>query len=281
MKWGLPVLAVILMLAAPGWADEEKDSDDSSYMLSLRVRWWMPVLDGTFQINKGDLRGSYNDFADDLDLDGTSFDPSTNPGGPEVNLTVKILGLHFAVNYVSFNTQGRTVLEDKLTIDVNEYDSGDLIRSDLTLAFGTFEARYDILSFDFFTLAAGLGVSYFDFTTSIVGHDTSTGIDVEISDAGNGIYPILSLVTDISLSYFEARAQVSGIAGDFSALGDIRLTLLEGAFSVHLRPVKYFSIGLGFRVTYMDASAVNIWHGDPDPVRFTLYGIFFEVEGRF
>lgn len=279
----LCVAALLLAVQAPLAAEEaakQEENEAGDFVLSLRTRWWMPVLNGTYQINKKDIKGSYNDFVDDLDLDAQALDPSSNPGGPEITLTAKLLGLHVGLSYVTFNTGGKTVLEEELSVDVSTLDENDWIRSDLTLAFGSLDIRYDALELDFFTLAFSAGVSYFDFTTAIVGHDTDTGTDVTLSDAGNGFYPVIGAVSEIVLSVLELRGSLSGIAGDFSLLGDIRLSLIEAALSAHLRPVKYVSVGLGFRLTHLDASAVNIWHGDPDPVRFTLYGFFLELELR-
>jgi hypothetical protein len=280
----LAALALSLLCPALALGDEEKkesSSPDSSYFISLRLRWWMPVLNGTYQINKNDIKGSYNDFVDDLDLRASSLDPTTNKGGPEVNLSLKVMGFHFGLNYVTFNTGGRTKLEERLQIDVTEFDPDDLIKTDLTLAFGRFDVRYDLITSDLIRFGASLGIEYFDFTTSIIGFDSSAGTNVEITDAGNGLFPILGVQSGLSVSMFEAKGELYGIAGDFAAFGDIRLALIDLTLSGHLRPVKYFSFGLGFRVTHLDSSAVNIWHGDPDPVRMTLMGFFFEIEGRF
>ncbi len=274
--------ALVLAAAAASPGEESSDGESKSgYSISLRARWWMPMMSGSYQINKGDLKGSINDFADDLDVGASSFDPRVNKGGPDLNVHVKVAGFSAGLAYTNFFTGGRTVLEDKLEMDVTEFDKGDWINSDLTLAFGRLDLRYDLISMDMLTASICLGADYFDFTTAIIGHDSAMGTEVSISDGGNGVYPVIGAAAGVALSVFEARAELYGITGDFKAIGDIRLTLVDFSASVHLRPVKYFSIGLGFRAVHMDASAVNIWHGGSDPVRFTLFGFFFEIEGRF
>ncbi|MHC4599052.1 MAG: hypothetical protein ACYS47_08615, partial [Planctomycetota bacterium] len=56
-KGGILGLVLLAVAAVPDEADGKGGSPDK-FIVSARLRWWVPQVQGSFQINQKDYRGS-------------------------------------------------------------------------------------------------------------------------------------------------------------------------------------------------------------------------------
>ncbi|GEM_PF-3206398 len=260
---------------APALADEGGGSDPDTFIVSLRARWWVPTVDGSFQINQHDYEGSYADYQDELDME--AFDPRNNPGVPELVLQARLKGSGIIGTWVETSMQGDSWIE-RLEFNGRTFENEHLLTE---LDFRLYRLTYinHLLDAGFLKLAPMVGVGYLDYRAEVIPDPP----DPPTHTGGNAPFPYIGGQALFRppvdyLDYFEVVGEVTWSRGDW---GDARLLYLEGYLGLSLRPIKFVSLGGGFRFFHLYADAINVWSDDPDTILVTMGGPYFELEARF
>jgi hypothetical protein len=267
--------ALVLLFAAafaPA-APAGEDGGSSGYTLSARIRWWIAQTDGSFQVNQKDARGSFEDYRDDLDLE--AYDPRNNPGVPDLSLEGRLGNMSLILGWVESSLSGDSWV-DRMDFHGKTYVA-EHIRTDLDLRY--YRATFGYALLDGPMLSAGIqaGIGYIDYRISVEPDPLSpTG---PTHTGGNAPFPYFGgRGTLRPASWVEFLAEFAFSRGDW---GDARLFFADGAVSVALRPVRFVSLGLGFRLFHLYADRINVWSESPDTLLLTLGGPYLELEGRF
>ena len=258
------------VLAPPSFAG---DDDSSSYALCARVRWWTASVTGAFQVNQKDYRGSFEDYRDDLDLE--AYDPRNNPGVPDLSLEGRLGNSSLILGWLESSLSGDSWV-DRMDFHGKTYVA-EHIRTDLDLRY--YHATYCKFLLDGGMLTAGLlvGIGYLDYRIDVAPDPSSPSEPTHTG--GNTPFPYFGGRAVVRpVKWFEIFAEFVFSRGDW---GDARLLFLDGNLSLHLRPVKFVSLGLGVHVLHLYADAINVWSDSPDTLLLTLAGPYLELEGRF
>lgn len=268
----LAVLALAALLAPAVAFAEGGKSDPEKYLLSAKIRWWVAVADGKFQVNQKDVEGSYASFRDDLDM--KAFDPSTNPGIPALSAEVKLGSSVFIADWMQSSMTGEGMI-DSLTFNGKEYVD-EYLRTDMDLRLYQISYGYGLLDNGFFGLTLLAGLGYIDYRIEVTPEDP---LEPATHTGGNAPFPYVGGRAWARLvKYTELQALFTWSRGDW---GDARLLYVDCSLGFFLRPVKFVSLGVGARVFHLYADAINVWSEDRDVLLITLAGPYFELEARF
>jgi hypothetical protein len=236
----------------------------------------VPQVQGSFQINQKDYRGSYQDYRDELDM--KAFDPSNNPGIPGLQLEGRIGGSRIILNWMETSMQGDSFIE-RMEFNGKTYINEHLLT---TLDFRLYQVTYAKVLFDpeYLQAAIMVGVGYVDYRAEVEPEDP---LSPPTHTGGNAPFPYVGGRVMIRppvkyLKLFEVTADLVFSRGDW---GDARLLYVDGVLALNFRPIKFVSLGLGIHFFHLFADAINVWSDDPDVILVTLGGPFFELEARF
>jgi hypothetical protein len=274
VKFGTLFGAVLLALAAPALGG----GGPEAFLVSARLRWWVPTVDGSFQVNQRDYKGSYEDYRDELNL--RAHDPRNNPGVPEAVLEGRLGNSSLVLHWLETSMHG-TAWIDRMTFNGKAYVA-ERVRTDLDLRL--YRLTYAKHLLDVIAVKGSLlvGVAYIDYRAEVEPEDPGLASE-PTHTGGNAPFPYFGgrVLFRIPVQYvrtFEVLVEAIFSRGDW---GDARLFYFEGTAGLSFRPVRFVSVGAGVHATHVFADAINVWSDDPDTLLLTLGGPYFEVEGRF
>jgi hypothetical protein len=270
----LVAAAVFLLPAAlvpSAFADE--DGGGSGYSLSARVRGWVALVDGSFQVSQKDYRGSYEDYREDLDL--AAYDPRNNPLVPDVSLEGRLGNSSLILGWIESSMSGDSWV-DRMDFHGKTYVT-EHIRTDLDLRYWRATFTQFLLDGDRLTAALQAGIGYLDYRIAVEPDPLSPSEATHTG--GNAPFPYFGARAAVRpAGWCEILAEAVFSRGDW---GDARLFFVDGTLGLYLRPMRFASVGLGFRLFHLYADRINVWTESPDTLLVTLGGPFLELEGRF
>ncbi|MHC5037213.1 MAG: hypothetical protein ACYTHM_07860 [Planctomycetota bacterium] len=246
------------------------------FVVSARLRWWVAQVDGSFQINQRDARGSYEDFREDLDL--YAFDPRSNPGIPEVVLEGRLGGSGLLLHWLETSMEGDSWV-NRMVFNGRTF-SDTAVHTDVDLRLFRVTYGKHLLPLGFLQGTLLVGIGYIEYRAEVEASPPTP--DGPTHTGGNAPFPYFGgrLFLRPPLKGFdilEALLEVTASRGDW---GDARLFYLEALLGINVRPIKFISGGFGVHVFHLFADAINVWSEDPDTILVTLTGIYFELEAR-
>ncbi|MHC4779580.1 MAG: hypothetical protein ACYTFG_13485 [Planctomycetota bacterium] len=277
-RWITYLGVLLVTVSAAGRVDAGGfGGDPDKFILSARARWWVPTVQGSFQINQKDYKGSYQDYRDELDM--KAFDPRNNPGIPELQIEGRIGGHRLIANWLETSMQGDSFIE-RMEFNGKQYVNEHLLTFlDLRLYRLTYGKT--LLDPEYFNLVFFVGVGYIDYRAAVEPDPISPSEPTHTG--GNAPFPYIGgrAVLRAPVKYlrlFEVTGEIFWSRGDW---GDARLFYLESTLALNFRPIKFVSLGAGFHFYHLFADAINVWSDDPDTLLVTLGGPYLELEVRF
>lgn len=261
MARSIPVVALVLLAAAQGWAQDT---------LGARLRQWRAEIEGDFQADDNLVPGSDINLHSQLNLEDEAdmTDIGVLFGLPGIGR------INFQYFFGEFD--GDATLSNDITFGGTTFVGGTNVSSSMEWKVMTImiESGVPGAGLTGATTGMGIGIKYFDFDLEISGSG--------VAEKGNvkGIVPVVGARARYPLTAFLfLEAELNGLFISSIASGGIEATILDASVALQAGWKSFYG-GVGWRVFQM-AGKDDRADVDEIEVDIELQGFFFEAGIRF